>query len=99
VAWPGSGAGDAEVGGDAGGGVGMVAGDHDDPQAGAVGLGDGGGRLRAWWVDDADHAGEDQPLLQGLVGLGRLGGLQGEVGDGQRAQRRSGEAIDRGHDR
>jgi hypothetical protein len=63
----------------------VVAGDHDDPQAGAVRLGDGGGRLRAGRVDDADHPGEHQLPLQGLLGGRRLGGLEGPVGDGQGA--------------
>ena len=58
---------DAEVAGDAGRGAGVVAGDHDDPHAGRVRLGDRRPRLRAGRVDDADHAEVDELALDRLV--------------------------------
>ena len=86
---------DAEVAGDAGRGAGVVAGDHDDPHAGGVGLGDGRPRLRARRVDDADHPQVDELALDRLV-LGRwLDVGQRPVGDRQRAQRQVGEPVDR----
>ena len=61
----------AELPGDAGGGAGVVAGDHDHPDAGPAGLGDGDPRFLPWGVDDADDAGEDELLLEVLAGLRR----------------------------
>ena len=53
---------DAELARDRGGGRGVVAGDHPDPDAGVLALRDRGLRLRARRVDDADHREQRQVL-------------------------------------
>ena len=70
----------AEVGGDAGGGQRVVAGDHDGADAGAAGLGHGVAHLGARRVDDADHAGPDQVVLDDVALFGDVGDLTGGVG-------------------
>ena len=55
---------DAQLGGDRGGGRGVVAGDHPNPDAGVVALGDRGLGLGARRVDDADHREQREVLDQ-----------------------------------
>jgi hypothetical protein len=55
---------DTELGGDARRGAGVVAGDHDDPQASALRLPDRHGCLGPGRVDDADHAQVDELVFE-----------------------------------
>ena len=71
---------DAQIGGDAGCGQRVVAGDHHRADAGAVRLGDGVAHLGARRVDDADHAVPDQVAFDDVALLGDIGHLAGGVG-------------------
>jgi hypothetical protein len=55
--------GKAELAGDGAGGRAMVAGDHDDPDAGAVAFADRGDRFLARRVDEADEAEQGRVVL------------------------------------
>jgi hypothetical protein len=76
----------------------VVAGDHHDPDAGRLRLGDRVPDLGAGRVDHADHAGEDELVLERLVGGRRLGRVERTVGDGERAQGLIGQPVDRAED-
>lgn len=78
---------DAELVGDGGSGQRVVAGDHDDTDAGGVAVGDGCGHLWAWWVEHRYQAQQGQLVLGFLTAFGqRLPGLEAALGDGEHAQ-------------
>ena len=56
--------GQPDLGGNGSGGARMIAGDHLDPDARRPAFGDGGNRLGAGRVDQADKAEEGKPALQ-----------------------------------
>ena len=76
---------DTQVAGDPLGGHRMVAGDHDGPDAGAMGLGDRLRDLGAWRIHDSDASAVDEPALGVLTEGVRVdvGGLP--VGDAEGA--------------
>ena len=92
-----AGAEQAELFGDRGGGVHVVAGDHDRPDAGAAAGADGVHDLRAHWVDHAREAEKAQVLLERRGGRvvrqrvirahGRRQHAQGVAGHGMIARR------------
>jgi hypothetical protein len=86
---------DADVGGDRGGGVGMVAGDHHHADAGASGQTDGIRDAGPWRVDDPDQQlkGEIGERGRGVLDGGRVV-VQTAGGDPERAEALTGELAD-----
>ena len=66
---------DAKVGGDAGGGQRVVAGDHHRADAGTMGLGHGVAHLGTRRIDNADHAIPDEIGFNGFGLIGDVGHL------------------------
>ena len=66
---------DAKVGGDAGGGQRVVAGDHHRADAGTMGLGHGVAHLSTRRIDNADHAIPDEIGFDGFGLIGDVGHL------------------------
>ena len=88
----------AQLFGDGHGGVDMVAGDHNGPDARLTALLDGGLHLRTHRIDHARQAQEAQVVLQvgGLHGLGQR--LIGALGGGQHTQGLVGHGLVSGQD-
>ena len=90
---------DAEIGGDCGGGLWVIAGDHHRPDARRPRRGDRVPCLRPRRVDHPDQTQKDHVALDTRIGrFGHLLARLGAIGDAQRAKRFTCQRFNRGQD-